>query len=104
MKNTGCWATGEHGNRVWLTPREMDMLDGVALGLQTRGIARSHFLSEKTVKAHLSMAMRKLGAHTRSRAVVLYLLASPRRAARFGPQAPPTIVTHAAELADAAAE
>lgn len=102
VKKAGCWATGEHGNRVWLTAREMDMLDGVALGLQTRAIARQHFLSEKTVKAHLSMAMRKLGAHTRSRAVVLYLLASPRRAvARFGPQVMPQVVPSTPEMAGA---
>ena len=104
VKNAGCWATAEHGNRVWLTPREMDMLDGVALGLQTRAIARQHFVSEKTVKAHLSMAMRKLGAHTRSRAVVLYLLASPRRAVgRFGPQGP-RAGARAPEMAEATAD
>ena len=104
MKNAGCWATGEHGNRVRLSAREMDMLDGVAFGLQTRAIARRHFVSEKTVKAHLSVAMRKLGAHTRSRAVVLYLVASPRRAARFRPQTPTTVVPHVPEPADAIAD
>jgi len=90
VKSGGCWVQAEDSSRVWLTPREMDMLDRVALGLQSSDIARQLFVSEKTVKAHLSGAMRKLGAHTRTRAAVLYVLASPQRsAARFGPQASP---------------
>lgn len=104
MKNAGCWATAEHGNRVWLTAREMDMLDGVALGLQTKAIAGRHFLSEKTVKAHLSLAMRKLGAHTRSRAVVLYLLSSSLPAARFGPQTRIVTVPESEQALGAAAD
>ena len=105
MKNGGCWVRAEDASRVWLTPREMDMLDGVALGLQSSDIARRLFVSEKTVKAHLAGAMRKLGAHTRTRAAVLYVLASPERsAARFGPHVSLPGETAAPEMAEAAAD
>ena len=54
-----------------LTPREADVLRGVAAGLTNKAIARRLKLSEHTVKFHLSSAMSKLGAASRAEAVAL---------------------------------
>jgi len=54
-----------------LTPREADVLRGVAAGLTNKAIAQRLKLSEHTVKFHLSSAMSKLGAASRAEAVAL---------------------------------
>lgn len=52
-----------------LTPRETEVLVAAASGASTSAIAGQVFLSEGTVRNHLSAAMGKLGAGTRSEAV-----------------------------------
>ncbi|WP_168211632.1 helix-turn-helix transcriptional regulator [Ruania zhangjianzhongii] len=56
-----------------LTPRERSVLELVARGLTNRGVGAELFISEKTVSVHLSRAMAKLGAHSRTEAVALAL-------------------------------
>ena len=52
-----------------LTTREAEVLSAAASGASTASIAREVFLSEGTVRNHLSAAMGKLGAGTRAEAV-----------------------------------
>ena len=53
-----------------LTPRELDVLHGLAEGLANKEIARRLGISEHTVKFHLNALMGKLGAQSRTDAVV----------------------------------
>jgi len=59
-----------------LTPRELETLQLLALGLPNREIAERLFISERTVKFHVNAILSKLGARSRTEAVV--------RAARHG--------------------
>lgn len=52
-----------------LTARELEMLELVAAGLSNKEIAAREFVSENTVKTHLSRAFEKLGAQRRTQAV-----------------------------------
>lgn len=61
---------GEGGERVTLTPREVDVLACVGMGATNAVAAERLGLRPETVKAYLRSAMRKLGAHTRLEAVV----------------------------------
>lgn len=54
-----------------LTQRETDILALLAEGMSNREIARSLFLSEKTVKAHLAAVFRKLGVANRTQAAMV---------------------------------
>jgi two-component system response regulator DesR len=53
-----------------LSPREREILTAAAAGLSTKAIARQLELSPNTVKFHLQAAFEKLGAATRTEAVV----------------------------------
>lgn len=53
-----------------LTPREMEVLTLVADGLTNRAIAQRLGISENTVKFHLNAVLGKLGAQSRTDAVV----------------------------------
>ncbi|OKK13108.1 LuxR family transcriptional regulator [Streptomyces sp. CB00455] len=57
------------GARPTLTDRELDILGQLARGLGNRDIARALFISEATVKTHLSRIYDKLGVDTRAGAV-----------------------------------
>jgi DNA-binding NarL/FixJ family response regulator len=59
-----------------LTPREVEVLHLLALGLPNREIADRLFISERTAKFHVNALLSKLGARSRTEAVV--------RAARLG--------------------
>jgi DNA-binding NarL/FixJ family response regulator len=59
-----------------LTPRELDVLSLLAEGLTNKAIAQRLRISEYTVKFHVNTIFRKLGAQSRTEAVV--------RAARLG--------------------
>ena len=54
-----------------LTPREREVLAHIAAGRSNREIARALEVSEKTVKAHVSSVLAKLGVQDRTQAAVL---------------------------------
>jgi DNA-binding NarL/FixJ family response regulator len=53
-----------------LTPREMEVLEHVAQGMNNREIAKTLFISENTVKNHVRNILEKLHLHSRMEAVV----------------------------------
>lgn len=55
-----------------LTAREAEVLKAVAQGLSNEGIARHLFLSEATVKTHMSRVLAKLGLQNRVQAALLF--------------------------------
>ncbi len=61
-----------------LTARENDILHLVAQGEGNAEIAKQLFISEKTVRNHLTNIFEKLGVDSRARAIV----AGPRSRAR----------------------
>ncbi len=52
-----------------LTQRELTMLEAISRGLSTKAISRELWISEKTVKFHLTNIYRKLGVHNRTGAM-----------------------------------
>lgn len=54
-----------------LSAREQEVLSAIVEGLTNRQIARRLAITEKTVKAHVSSVLRKLGAADRTQAAVL---------------------------------
>ena len=54
-----------------LTPRELDILEAVAVGLSNKEIAERLFVSENTVKTHAARLFSKLSARRRTQAVQL---------------------------------
>lgn len=54
-----------------LTPREVEVLAGVARGLSNAAIGRELHITEATVKTHLLRAFAKLGVDDRTRAVTI---------------------------------
>jgi DNA-binding NarL/FixJ family response regulator len=59
------------GESERLTPREVEVLAGVARGLSNGAIGRDLFITEATVKTHLLRAFAKLGVDDRTRAVTV---------------------------------
>ena len=62
---------GRRGRLDALTPREREVLAHIAAGRSNREIARALQVSEKTVKAHVSSVLAKLGVQDRTQAAVL---------------------------------
>jgi len=56
--------------RALLTPREIEVLSAIGEGLTNKAIARRLDISPHTVKFHLESLFRKLGARTRTEALV----------------------------------
>ncbi len=54
-----------------LTPREEEVLEHIATGASNRAIAEVLFVSERTVKFHVSSILSKLGASNRTQAVAV---------------------------------
>lgn len=54
-----------------LTPREQEVLSLISEGLSNKGIASRLGISENTAKFHVNAILNKLGAETRTEAVVL---------------------------------
>jgi two-component system, NarL family, nitrate/nitrite response regulator NarL len=63
-------ATPEEGLAEALTPRENEVLQLLALGLPNKIIAARLGVSEHTIKFHVNAIMTKLGAQSRTEAVV----------------------------------
>jgi DNA-binding NarL/FixJ family response regulator len=61
----------EHLGEESLTDREVEVLQLVRDGSRNREIAESLFISEDTVKVHVSRIMDKLGAKDRTLAVAI---------------------------------
>ncbi len=62
---------GPAGEGVTLTPRESDVLRGLAEGKSNKEIARDLDIREVTVKLHVKTLSRKLGARNRTHAAML---------------------------------
>ena len=69
-RTSGFSAVQEAEARALLTPREAQILDAIADGLVGQTIARRLGISLHTVKFHVESVFRKLGARTRTEAVV----------------------------------
>ena len=61
------------GRAERLTPREMDVLSCIAKGFSNQDIAQALFVSEKTVKNHLTNIFRKLSVNDRTQALIYVL-------------------------------
>lgn len=57
--------------RDGLTPREVEVLRGMADGRRNGEIAKSLFLSEDTIKTHARHLFKKIGARDRAHAVAI---------------------------------
>jgi LuxR family transcriptional regulator of spore coat protein len=60
----------EHKVRPVLTARERQVFEWLVQNQTTKDIAARFFISEKTVRNHISNVMQKLGVNGRSQAVV----------------------------------
>lgn len=54
-----------------LTPREQDVLREITTGKSNKEIATALYITEKTVKTHVSSILSKLGLHDRTQAALL---------------------------------
>ena len=61
------------GRSERLTAREMDVLSCIAKGFSNQDIAQALFVSEKTVKNHLTNIFRKLNVNDRTQALIYVL-------------------------------
>jgi DNA-binding NarL/FixJ family response regulator len=58
-----------NGSAEALTSRERTMLEAISRGMSTKAISNDLWISEKTVKFHLTNIYRKLGVHNRTGAM-----------------------------------
>jgi DNA-binding NarL/FixJ family response regulator len=65
--------TANGSRSVPLTPRQREILRLIASGLENKQIARKLGIGVHTVKTHVSRVLHKLGAQSRTEAVVLAL-------------------------------
>jgi DNA-binding NarL/FixJ family response regulator len=75
-------AAAEHPDLARLTPREREVLAGLGRGLTNRQLAEELYVSEKTVKTHVSSILAKLRLTDRTQAALFAVrvgLADPRR-------------------------
>lgn len=64
-------ATTIHAAIATLSPRELDILRGIARGASNKEIAREHGIAETTVKIHVQHVLRKLDVSSRVHAAVI---------------------------------
>jgi DNA-binding NarL/FixJ family response regulator len=69
VRSAGTWGPGAGLDA--LTSREREVLAELAKGRSNREIARALGVSEKTVKAHVSSVLAKLGVQDRTQAALL---------------------------------
>jgi DNA-binding NarL/FixJ family response regulator len=72
----------EHPDLARLTAREREVLAGLGRGLSNRELAADLFVSEKTIKTHVSSVLAKLRLHDRTQAALFAVrvgIADPRR-------------------------
>jgi len=60
----------DHKSKFLLTHREREVFELLVQDMTTRDIAQKLFISEKTVRNHISNVMQKLNVKGRSQAVV----------------------------------
>jgi DNA-binding NarL/FixJ family response regulator len=72
VRSAGSWGPGTPGSGLdALTSREREVLAELTKGRSNREIARALGVSEKTVKAHVSAVLAKLGVQDRTQAALL---------------------------------
>ena len=72
VRSAGRWGPGAPGGGLdALTSREREVLAELTKGRSNREIARALSVSEKTVKAHVSSVLAKLGVQDRTQAALL---------------------------------
>jgi len=72
VRSAGTWGPGTLGSGLdALTSREREVLAELTKGRSNREIARALGVSEKTVKAHVSSVLAKLGVQDRTQAALL---------------------------------
>ena len=74
--------TAEHPDLARVTAREREVLAGLGRGLSNRDLAAELFVSEKTVKTHVSSVLAKLRLKDRTQAALFAVrvgIADPRR-------------------------
>ena len=64
-------ATGSDASIASLSPREREILRGIARGASNKEIAREHGIAETTVKIHVQHILRKLDVSSRVHAAVM---------------------------------
>lgn len=69
LLNVGPTSSGTSNPAVTLSSREIQVLVGMANGLENHEIGRKLFLSEDTIKSHARHLFKKLGARNRTHAV-----------------------------------
>ncbi len=83
MRKGGATVTAGDGRQTaslsQLTPRELDVLDGVARGLSNRAIADELGVSERTARTHVSNILAKLGLTSRTQAALFAVEHRPDR-------------------------
>jgi DNA-binding NarL/FixJ family response regulator len=67
---TGGGGTGGEAGVAALTPRERDVLAGIARGLSNRAIAEELGMAERTARTHVSNILAKLGLTSRTQAAL----------------------------------
>ena len=70
-----------------LTEREYEVVEAVAEGLDNAGVARRLFMSEGTVRNHISSILAKLGLRNRTQVAVAYYRSARTGWGRGGPDA-----------------
>ncbi|MGW0811154.1 helix-turn-helix transcriptional regulator [Nonomuraea sp. NPDC002799] len=81
------WRGGRKGYGDRLSPRELEIVNLLALGWTNKRIAESLQLSPRTVERHLSAAMRKVGVASRT---ALVMAVAPAGLPNAGPDQEPT--------------